>query len=78
MAQERRQLCAGRRAVQEFSASPSKRGAIGQRRPRAAAGGDRVKPSEHDPEKHARAKAGVDTGFRKRLVPAKAGIMLQQ
>jgi hypothetical protein len=24
------------------------------------------------------ANAGVDTGFRKRLVPAKAGIMLQQ
>jgi len=33
---------------------------------------------EHDPEKHALAKARVDTGFRKRLVPANAGIMLHQ
>jgi len=33
---------------------------------------------EHDPEKHALAKARVDSGFRKRLVPAQAGIMLHQ
>ena len=33
---------------------------------------------EHDPEKHALAKARVDAGFRKRPVPADAGIMLHQ
>ena len=37
-----------------------------------------VERLEHDPEKHALAKARVDTGFRKRLVPANAGIMLHQ
>ena len=64
-------------AVRPWVSRREYRGGRGAR-PLVAREGATGSPLEHDPEKHALANAGVDTGFRKRLVPAKAGIVLHQ